>query len=50
MQKNYYFSPTSPNLSVEQINEQVNKMREKSYDFCTPWQTNSHLNSQLPTN
>ena len=21
-------------------------MREKSYDFCTPWQTNSHLNNE----
>ena len=43
MQENYYFSPTSINPSMEIINEKVNELREKSYDFCTPWQTNTHL-------
>ena len=43
MQENYYFSPTSLNPSAEKINEQINKTREKSYDFCTPWQLKTHL-------
>lgn len=43
MENNYYFSPTSPNPPVNETNEVINELREKSYDFCTPWQSNSHL-------
>lgn len=43
MQENYYFSPTMINPSMETINAKVNELKEKSYDFCTPWQSSNYL-------
>lgn len=43
MQENYYFSPTSINPSMKTNNKKMDESIEKSYDFCTPWQTNNHL-------
>lgn len=46
MMENYYFSPTSPNPAVINAKEEINELREKSYDFCTPWQSNNHLSNE----
>ncbi len=43
MEDNYYFSPTSLNGMTNKANKAIDEMREKSYDFCTPWQTTSHI-------